>query len=104
MTNQEIRMTKNEFRTVENDNGDLIIEGYAIVFNQPATHGFTEIIDSRALDKTDMTDVVLRYNHNDSFIILARTRNKSLELLRDNYGFKNKSNTAKGYCRPCKHL
>ena len=33
MTNQEIRMTKNEFRTVENDNGDLIIEGYAIVFN-----------------------------------------------------------------------
>lgn len=88
MTNQEIRMTKNEFRTVENDNGDLIIEGYAIVFNQPATHGFTEIIDSRALNKTDMADVVLRYNHNDSFIILARTRNKSLELSRDNYGLK----------------
>ncbi len=88
MINQETRTTKNEFRTVENENGDLIIEGYAIVFNQPATHGFTEIIDSKALDKTDMSDVVLRYNHNDSFLILARTRNKSLELLKDNYGLK----------------
>jgi HK97 family phage prohead protease len=88
MINQEMRTTKNEFRTVENENGDLIIEGYAIVFNQPATHGFTEIIDSKALDKTDMSDVVLRYNHNDSFLILARTRNKSLELLKDNYGLK----------------
>ena len=33
-----------------------------------------------------MSDVVLRYNHNDSFMVLARTRNKSLELEVDDKG------------------
>ena len=33
-----------------------------------------------------MSDVVLRYNHNDSFIVLARTRNGSLKLNKDNTG------------------
>ena len=38
-----------------------------------------------------MSDVVLRYNHNDSFICLARTRNKSLELNKDEKGLKMKA-------------
>ena len=33
-----------------------------------------------------MSDVVLRYNHNDSFMVLARTRNKSLKLEKDEKG------------------
>ena len=33
-----------------------------------------------------MSDVVLRYNHNDSFMVLARTRNKSLKLDVDDKG------------------
>ena len=33
-----------------------------------------------------MSDVVLRYNHNDSFMVLARTRNKSLNLSVDDKG------------------
>ena len=33
-----------------------------------------------------MSDVVLRYNHNDSFMVLARTRNKSLQLDVDDKG------------------
>ena len=33
-----------------------------------------------------MSDVVLRYNHNDSFMVLARTRNKSLKLEKDSTG------------------
>ena len=33
-----------------------------------------------------MSDVVLRYNHNDSFMVLARTRNKSLQLNVDEKG------------------
>ena len=33
-----------------------------------------------------MDDVVLRYNHNDSFMVLARTRNGSLRLNRDEKG------------------
>lgn len=67
------------------------IEGYALVFDAPATHtwgeeSFTEVIKRGALDKTDMKDVPLRYNHNDSWMIMARTRNKSLELIVDEKG------------------
>ena len=35
-----------------------------------------------------MSDCVLKYNHNDSCLILARTRNKSLELTVDSKGLK----------------
>lgn len=87
MNKKEIRMVAQQFRAVE-DEKEMIIEGYAIVFNQPATYSYTEVISNKALDNTDMSDVVLRYNHNDSFIILARTRNKSLELVKDNKGLK----------------
>lgn len=87
MNKKEIRMVAQQFRAVE-DEKEMIIEGYAIVFNQPATYNYTEVISNKALDNTDMSDVVLRYNHNDSFIILARTRNKSLELVKDDKGLK----------------
>ena len=92
---KEIRMLCQEFKALENDEGKLIIEGYAIVFNNPATHGYTEIIDSKALDNCDMSDVVLRYNHNDSFIVLARTRNYSLSLEKDSVGLKIKAELQK---------
>lgn len=82
-----------EFRAVENDEGKMLIEGYAIVYDQPATHQygqrkFTEVIRKGALDKTDMKDVPLRYNHNDTCLIMARTRNKSLQLIKDDTGLK----------------
>ena len=85
-----------EFRTVENDEDKMLIEGYAITYDQPATHQsgsrkFTETIKKGSLDKTDMKDVPLRYNHNDSFMIMARTRNKSLSLIKDDIGLKNTS-------------
>ena len=82
---KETRLLEVELRTPEEDN-KMIIEGYAITFNSPATHGYTEIISDRALDNTDMTDVPLKYNHEDSHLIMARTRNKSLELKKDEKG------------------
>lgn len=88
MKNKEVRMLNQQFRAVDNEENKMIIEGYAIVFNQPATYDYTEIISEKSLDNTDMSDVVLRYNHNDSFIVLARTRNKSLELIPDKNGLK----------------
>ena len=71
----------------------MTVEGYAITFDQPATHkygsrSFTETIKRGALDKTDMKDVPLRYNHNDNVMIMARTRNKSLRLVKDDKGLK----------------
>lgn len=88
MKNKEVRMLNQQFRAIENEENKMVIEGYAIVFNQPATYDYTEIISEKSLDNTDMSDVVLRYNHNDSFIVLARTRNKSLELIPDENGLK----------------
>jgi HK97 family phage prohead protease len=82
-----------EIRAVDNDEEKMLVEGYAIIFEQPATHDyggrkFTETIKRGALDKTDMKDVPLRYNHNDNVMIMARTRNKSLNLIKDEKGLK----------------
>lgn len=81
---KEIRKLDLQFRAVDNE--EMKIEGYAVVFNSPETYDYTEVIDEHALDNADMSDVVLRYNHNDSFMVLARTRNKSLNLNVDEKG------------------
>ena len=66
---------------MEGDDDKMHIEGKAVAFNSPETYyGETEVISEHALDDADMSDVVLRYNHNDSQYTLARTRNKSLRL------------------------
>lgn len=82
-----------EMRTIDNSDGKMILEGYAITFEQPATHrtgnySFTEVIKRGALDSADMSDVPLRYNHNDTWAVLARTRNNSLQLTVDDVGLK----------------
>lgn len=82
-----------EIRAVEDSGDKMLIEGYAIKYDSPATHQygsrkFTEVIKRGALDKTDMKDVPLRYNHNDTWLIMARTRNKSLKLTTDDAGLK----------------
>ena len=83
---KEIRKLDIQFRAEENEEDKMQIKGYAVVFNSPETYDYTEVISERALDDTDMSDVVLRYNHNDSFMVLARTRNKSLKLEKDEKG------------------
>ena len=69
-----------EIRKID-DEEKMHIQGKAVAFDSPETYwGETEVIDAHALDETDMSDVVLRYNHNDTQYTLARTRNKSLRL------------------------
>lgn len=75
-----------QVRSDTDDNEKMIVEGYAVVFDSPATHGFTEIIDRNAFNGCDMKDVPLKYNHDDSHLILARTRNNSLQLSVDDKG------------------
>lgn len=86
MKEKEIRKLDLQFRAETNDEEKMEIKGYAVVFNSPETYGYTEVIDEHALDEADMKDVVLRYNHNDSFMVLARTRNNSLKLEKDEKG------------------
>lgn len=86
MKEKEIRKLDIQFRAEDTEDGKMEIKGYAAVFNSPETYSYTEVIDSKAFDEADMSDVVLRYNHNDSFMVLARTRNKSLNLSVDEKG------------------
>ncbi len=72
-----------QFRAETTEDEKMEIKGYAVVFNSSETYGYTEIISKNALDNAKMDDVVLRYNHNDSFMVLARTRNGSLKLNKD---------------------
>lgn len=87
-SDKEIRLLTANFRALDDNDGKMIIEGYAVVFDSPATHYWTEIIDKNAFNGCDMKDVPLKYNHEDSHLILARTRNNSLQLTIDDKGLK----------------
>lgn len=90
-TKIESRLSSVEFR--EEDENKMVLEGYALVFNEETLigdeeNGFIECIDRNALKEANMTDVPMKYNHDDSYLIIARTRNKSLQLTVDEKGLK----------------
>lgn len=81
---KEIRIA--EMRALDSE--DMIIEGYAAVFNQETDLGWCrEVIDQKAFEECDMKDCCLNYNHGQGKAI-ARTRNGSLELIVDSVGLK----------------
>ena len=71
-----------------------IVEGYATTFNEPyvlfrdamngVTYIFREQVDPNAFDNTDMTDVIMQYNHEGR--VFARTNNGTLGLNADDHG------------------
>ena len=76
-----------------NDENKMILEGYAIVFNEEtligdAKRGFREMVMPSALTNASMKDVPLKYNHMDNFLVIARTKNGSLKLEVDDKGLK----------------
>lgn len=88
--NKEIRLSEIQ---LNNENNEMVLEGYAIVFNKETMigdekRGFIESIDKNALSQTQMKDVPLKYNHQDNFLVIARTRNESLTLVVDEVGLK----------------
>jgi len=91
MNNKEVRLA--EMRVKEESEDKMVLEGYAIVFEEETMigneeYGFREVIDKNSLAKANMKDVPMKYNHMDSFLILARTKNKSLSLAVDDKGLK----------------
>lgn len=82
---KEIRMV--EMRAVESE--DMIVEGYASVFDSVTDLGYyKEVIDRNAFDNADMSDIVMKYNHEDSVLPLARTRGGTLQFEVDDHGLK----------------
>ena len=70
----------------------MILEGYAVTFNQPTVMyeydgiQYKEEIDRNAFVGSEMADVVLNYNHNGK--PFARTKNGTLSLSIDDFGLK----------------
>lgn len=77
MNELERRSYDFEVRAEDNDEG-AILTGRPIVYNSRTDLGwFDEVIDSGALDGTDLTDVRFLVNHDTSKIPLARSRRNS---------------------------
>lgn len=87
---------KKEIRSAQfeapQEEGKKVLEGYALVYNKETVIGsgewaFREVFIGGCLDNADLSDVPLRYNHEEETTpILARTRNKSLILTPDEKG------------------
>lgn len=73
-----------EIRAAGDGGNELYVEGIACVFNRETVLWeydgieYKEMVDPRAFDEADMTDVIFNYNHGGK--VMARTRNKTLEL------------------------
>lgn len=80
-------------RVLDIEVGDeMVVEGYASTFNQPyelyrdGDYVVYEQIDARAFDDTDMSDVIMQYNHEGR--VFARNSNGTLTLMPDEKGLR----------------
>ena len=66
------------------------VTGYATTFDQPYMlfgdneYELWEVVDRGAFDKTDVSDVIMQYNHEGR--VFARTKNNTLSLRSDEHG------------------
>ena len=91
--NKEREYRNMTIRTAEfaDDSGEKkIVTGYASTFDQPYMlyngDGWQlwEVVERSAFDSTDMSDVIMQYDHEGR--VFARTRNNTLEVYPDNEG------------------
>lgn len=84
-TVKEIRLV--DMRALDEEG--MIVEGYAAVFDSVTDLGWIkEVIDRHAFDNADMSDIVMKYNHENSVLPMARTRGGSLQFNIDDHGLK----------------
>lgn len=91
--NKEREYRNMTIRTAEftDDSGEKkIVTGYASTFDQPYMlydgdgWQYWEVVDRSAFDSTDMSDVIMQYDHEGR--VFARTRNNTLEVYPDDEG------------------
>ena len=90
---REYRNMTMEVRSLENEEAPderKMVTGYASTFNEPYTlyedenWRFNEVVDARAFDKTDMSDVIMQYDHEGR--VFARISNNTLTVIPDERG------------------
>ena len=92
-SDREYRDMTMEVRTAETDEAPeerKVVTGYASTFNEPYTlyenddWRFNEVVDARAFDNTDMSDVIMQYDHEGR--VFARMSNNTLTVTPDEKG------------------
>ena len=91
---REYRNMTMEIRSAENEEAEQeqrkVVTGYASTFNEPYTlyedddWKLEEVVDSRAFDNTDMSDVIMQYDHEGR--VFARMSNNTLKVVPDERG------------------
>lgn len=89
--NREYRNMKIEIRDIDGaEDEKKLVSGYASTFEQPyklfsgTGWEYWEVVDRGAFDETDMSDVIMQYDHRGR--VFARTRNNTLEVNPDDEG------------------
>lgn len=68
------------------DTNKMFIEGKAVAFEEETVLfkydgiDYKEIISNKAFESTDMSYAFLKYNHSDSIMAMARTKNETLDI------------------------
>ena len=88
---RNMTLSVSEKREDESDNSDeKKVEGYATTFNEPYVLFedneiiYREQVDPSAFDNTDMSDVIMQYDHAGR--VFARTGNNTLQVIPDEKG------------------
>ena len=89
--NREYRNLTVEARAIgDQDDERRIVTGYASTFDEPYVlydgdgWKYLEVVDRGAFDDTDMSDVIMQYDHRGR--VFARTRNNTLTVTPDDKG------------------
>ena len=92
-SDREYRDMTIEIRTAETEEAPeerKVVTGYASTFNEPYTlyenedWRFNEVVDARAFENTDMSDVIMQYDHEGR--VFARMSNNTLTVTPDEKG------------------
>ena len=94
-----VKINEREYRKIDalmetrtEEDGRMIVEGYATTFNQPyelmrmKDMIVNEQVDANAFAETDMSDVIMQYDHKGR--VFARVKNGTLELTPDGHGLR----------------
>lgn len=77
---------------IEGEEERKIVTGYASTFEEPYKlfewdgGEYWEVVDRSAFNTTDMSDVIMQYDHEGR--VFARTRNNTLDVTVDDHGLK----------------
>ena len=93
---REYRNMLIEVKEVPDQDEDMVVRGYASTFNDPYTllendeYRLVEVVDPDAFAETDMSDVIMQYDHQGR--VFARMSNNTLSVTTDAHGLLIEAN------------